>query len=95
MYLKIDDATAGQSELVAAVTDKRIRVMGFNLTGASACTAKFQSANTDLTGPMALGTCAVVAPVDNGEGWLETASGEALNLLPTSMYRCPVTLSIA
>jgi hypothetical protein len=79
MYLKIDGATLGQSELVAAVAGKAYRVLGYVLSGASACTAKFQSASTDLTGPMALGTSPVVAP-ETSEGWFETAAGEALNL---------------
>ncbi len=82
MYLKIDDATSGQSELVAAVSGKSIRVLGYVLTGASACSAKFQSASTDLTGPLFLGA-PVVVPNDNS-GWIETVAGEALNLFTSA-----------
>lgn len=81
MYVKISTTAAGQSELVAAVADKRIRVMGFMLNAASAATAKFQSASTDLTGAMSFAANGTITgQLQEGDGHFETVAGEALNL---------------
>lgn len=81
MYAKISTTAAGQSELVAAVSGSRIRVMGFMLNAASAATAKFQSANTDKTGAMSFAAnSTIAAPLWDGDGHFETEQSEALNL---------------
>ena len=85
-HLKIDTANAGQTEIIAAPgVGKHLRVMGYVLTGATAVvTAKWQSASTDKTGPMSFAAGPVVAPIDNGDGWMATADNEALNLFLNS-----------
>ena len=71
-------ATADQA-LVAATTNKRIKVMGFVLTAAAAGTLFFESATTTPLSP-AFNVAAngnLPAP-HNPDGWFETAVGEAL-----------------
>lgn len=72
-------ASSGSNALLAAQPGKSLRVLGFALTSASAVTAKFQSAATDLTGPMSLPV--VVTPGNKDPFPLfQTVYGEALNL---------------
>ncbi len=81
-YFKIDAATATIAA-VAAVAGKKIRVIQWRLSnnGAAACTIKWQSASTDLTGPMSLANdVAGISGEYNPDGHFETAAGEALNL---------------
>lgn len=82
-FAKISAAGSGNNTLVAAVTSKKIRVLAYNLIGAGAVNAKFQSdaSGTDLTGLKTIaaaggGLCAPFSPV----GWFETATGVLLNL---------------
>ncbi|MGE4163874.1 MAG: hypothetical protein AB7G23_19270 [Vicinamibacterales bacterium] len=81
-FAAIAAAASGNNTLVAAVTGKRIRVLGFVLVGAGAVTAKFQSGagGTDLTGAMTMAAASVVAVPPNEPGCFETAVGALLNL---------------
>jgi hypothetical protein len=80
-YAKIAAASNGSNELVAAVTSKKIRLISYNFIGSGAVNAKFQSASTDKSGLKYIAAAGggICAPFNPG-GWLETASGEALNL---------------
>lgn len=82
-FVAIAASSSGNNTLLAAVTSKKIRVLAYNLMGAGAVNAKFQSGagGTDLTGLKYIaaaggGICAPFNPV----GWMETASGVLLNL---------------
>ena len=82
-YAVIDDALSPDNTLVAAVSGKKIRVLGFFLVAAGAVTARFESdtGGTALTGQMTLG--AGDPFVSTGFcplGWFETLAGELLNL---------------
>lgn len=81
----ITAAAAGDNAIVAAVTGKKIRVRGYELTNgvATANSAKWRSGTTDVTGLLfsaaALGWIAgLYAPA--GDFLFETAVGVALNL---------------
>ena len=79
----IDHATSGDNSIVAAVTGKRIKVLGLVMVAAGAVTARFESAagGTALTGQMSLITgTPIVLPLDLEVGHFETAAGAALNL---------------
>jgi len=81
-YVAIDaDATV---TLAAAVTGKKIRVLGYATSAESAgCTCQLRSVTTEtaLTGAYVLGNNGVlVAPV-HGIGYAETPAGEALELV--------------
>lgn len=78
--------TSGQTQIVAAVPGRRIRVVSYVLSFSGTVNAKFQSNSTDLTGSL-YGVAAGVIPMATGEsviggiqGQFETAPGEALNL---------------
>lgn len=82
-FAVIAASSSGNNTLISAVTDKKIRVLAYNLIGNGAVNAKFQSgaSGTDLTGLKYIaaaggGICAPFNPV----GWFETASNALLNL---------------
>lgn len=81
-FAKIDVASSGDNTLVAAVTDKKIRVLQVMLMAAGTVTVRFESgaSGTALSGQMELtaqtGFVLPYSPV----GWFETASNTLLNL---------------
>lgn len=80
-------ASSGDNTLVAAVTGKKIRVLGVVLAAASAVTVQFESGTggTFLTGAIPLvanGDLKFVLPVTlPGYHWFETAAGVLLNVI--------------
>lgn len=82
-FAAIAASSSGNNTLVAAVTSKKIRVLAYNLMGAGAVNAKFQSgaSGTDLTGLKYIAAAGggICAPF-NPAGWFETASNTLLNL---------------
>lgn len=80
-FATIVASSSGNTAVVAAVTSKKIRVLGFCFTVNGAVNVKWQSATTDKTGlfygdAAGKGKVLPFSPV----GWFETASGEALNI---------------
>lgn len=73
-------ATSGANEIVAAVSSKKIRVLAVRLSAAGTVNTKWQSASTDKTGLNYFVANSYATLGYNPLGWLETASGEALNL---------------
>lgn len=79
-YAKIDLAASG--DLVALTAGKRIRVLSLTLVAAGAVTAKLQSgASSDLTGAMSLITGVPLVWPESPRGYVQTVSGEKLNLV--------------
>jgi hypothetical protein len=77
--------TSGDNTLVAAVTGKKIKVLGLVLVAAEAVNARLESGagGTALTGVMTLaagGDQVVLPVVPPGYHWVETAAGALLNL---------------
>lgn len=79
-------SASGNTEIVAAVAGKRIRVVAGVLSFGGTVNAKWRSASTDLTG-LYYGILGAQVPYDyapegmSGQlGHFETATGEALNL---------------
>lgn len=70
------------NEIVAAVTGKKIRLLGYILSAAGAVNAKWRSADaTDLTGLHYFAAAGANISVPFAEcGWGETAVSAALNL---------------
>lgn len=82
-YAAISASASGDNTIVTAVAGKKIRVLAYNLIGAGAVSARFQSGASGayLTGAKAIagaggGICAPFNPV----GWFETAAAALLNL---------------
>ena len=73
-------AASGATALVAAEAGRRIRVLGIVAITTLANSIKLQSATTDISGlfPLAANGGLVLPYCDHG--WVETASGEALNI---------------
>lgn len=81
-YAVIDHATSGDNTLVAAVADKKIRVLSLFLVAAGTVNARFESGagGTALTGQMTLAINNAIILPHNPHGWMETAAGALLNL---------------
>lgn len=89
IYAKVDVSTSGDSTIVAAVPERKIRVITYVLASDTNTKIKFKSESTDLTGPMSLGA---YSNIFNGNtdlmpggliGVMETQPGEALILNST------------
>jgi hypothetical protein len=81
-YAKIDAATSGDNTVVAAVADKKIRVLSLFYLASANVNVRWESGagGTALTGALEhTGQTGVVLPF-NEDGWFETAAGELLNL---------------
>ena len=82
----VSAASSGDNTLVAAVTGKKIKVLGLVLVGAGAVDVRLESGagGTALTGVMSLtanGDLKIVFPMSEpGYHWVETAAGALLNL---------------
>lgn len=81
-YASIDAAASGDNTLVAAVSDKRIRVLSLFLVASGAVTVAFESgaSGTALTGDMNVGANGNVTLPFNPEGWFQTVAGVLLNM---------------
>ena len=81
-YASIDAASSGNNTLVAAVSDKRIRVLSLFVVASGAVTVRFESSasGTALTGQMQVGSKGNINMSFNPEGWFQTVAGELLNM---------------
>ena len=81
----VSKATAASHEIVAAKSGYKIRLHGYLLVAAGAVNVTWQSASTALTGAMTMATGVPNSspPANSFDSLhpLETAYGEALNLL--------------
>ena len=75
-------AGAGNNTLVAAVTGKQIRVIGFSFVCAGAVTVRFEdgAGGTALTGQMEFAANGGIAPPEAQSGHFQTSSATLLNL---------------
>jgi hypothetical protein len=82
-FAAISASTSGDNTIVAAVTGKKIRVLAYNLMGAGAVNARFQTAAAGayLTGLKYIAAAGGgISAAFNPVGWFETAAGDLLNL---------------
>ena len=83
IHLAVDENTSGDQTLIAAVANKKIRILNICLITADDLSIKFKSGSTDLTGVMKLATAGNGFVADqsvNGSSVFETAEGEAFVL---------------
>ena len=81
-YAKIDAATSGDNTIVAAVGNKKIRVLSLFYMASGTVNARWESgaSGTALTGQVEhTAQTGVVLPFSE-DGWFETAAGALLNL---------------
>ena len=76
------DASSGDNTIVAAVTDRKIRVHSVFLVTAGAVTVAFESGagGTALTGDMSFAANGGMVLNHNPTGWFETAASALLNV---------------
>jgi len=84
-YAVISQVVAAKGEQIAAVSGKKIRVIGgiLNMTGAAG-TMEFFSATTAITGVMQLLKDTALPLPESACGYFETAAGENLALTVTT-----------
>lgn len=77
----ISTGAGGNTQLVAAVASRRIRVVQVGLMAAGSVSVKF-SDGSDLTGayPLAANTGFVLGPVPDDRWWFQTGVGNALSI---------------
>lgn len=79
-FATISTSSSGATEIVAAVTDKKIRVIAAALMANGTVNVKWQSAATDKTGLAYLVVNTGYVLPFNPVGWFQTAVSEALNI---------------
>lgn len=81
-YAAITGATSGNNTLVAAVADKKIRVMSLAVQATVAVGFRLEdgAAGTALTGVMEIPTSAPLVLPHNPSGWCETTAATLLNM---------------
>jgi hypothetical protein len=83
LFASVRASASGQTTVVSAVANKKIKMLSYVLVTDDVVTANWQSNSTDLTGAMSFSANGGIAsPVGTpGGGWLfETAVNEDLNL---------------
>ena len=81
-FAVIDHAVSGDNTIIAAVTNKKIRVIALFLVAAAAVTVRFESGagGTALTGQMQLAANGGMVLPLNEAGWFQTAASALLNM---------------
>lgn len=81
-YAAIDAASSGDNTALAAVLNRKLRVLAVALVAAGAVNVRFESGagGTALTGQMNLAANGGFVLPFNPAGWFETAAGSLLNL---------------
>jgi len=78
-YAPINATNSGNTQVVGAVSGKRIRVIAYAVIANATVSIKFQSGTTDITGSMRVVEGGGIAHAYDG-GLFETAVGQALNI---------------
>jgi len=79
LYAPINATNSGNTQVVGAVSGKRIRVIAFAVVASATVNIKFQSGTSDITGSMRIVEGGGIAHAYDG-GLFQTAVGQALNI---------------
>jgi len=79
LYAPINATTSGDTQIVPAVSGKRIRVIAYAVIANATVSIKFRSGTTDITGSMRIVEGGGIAHAYDG-GLFQTAVGQALNI---------------
>ena len=79
LYAPINATNSGNTQVVGAVSGKRIRVIAFAVVANATVNIKFQSGTSDITGSMRVVEGGGIAHAYDG-GLFQTAVGQALNI---------------
>jgi hypothetical protein len=78
-YATISATTSGDTQIVGAVSDKRIRVIAYAVVASASVSIKFRSGTTDITGSMRVVEGGGIAHAYDG-GLFQTAVNQPLNI---------------
>ena len=78
-YAPINATTSGDTQIVAGVSGKRIRVIAYAVIANATVSIKFRSGTTDITGSMRIVEGGGIAHAYDG-GLFQTAVGQPLNI---------------
>ena len=79
LYAPINATTSGDTQIVPAVSGKRIRVIAYAVIANATVSIKFRSGTSDITGSMRVVEGGGIAHAYDG-GLFQTAVGQALNI---------------
>ena len=79
LYAPINATTSGDTQIVPAVSGKRIRVIAFAVIASATVNIRFRSGSTDITGAMRLVEGGGIAHAYDG-GLFQTAVNQPLNI---------------
>lgn len=79
-FATVAASASGDNIIVAAVTGKKIKVIGYLLSASAIVNAKWRSATTDISGLLYMDAKGGAVAPEAKKGWFTTASGVALNL---------------
>lgn len=83
-------STATTTQLVAAVANKKYRVLGMAVVTTLANSVNLESGTTDITAVFPLGANGGIVLPYNEHGWCETAAGAALQVTTSAATACGV-----
>lgn len=83
-------STATTTSLVAAVANKKYRVVGLAVVTTAANSVNLESGTTDITAVFPLGANGGIVLPYNEHGWCETAAGAALQVTTSAATACGV-----
>lgn len=78
--LGANPSSLGDNSLVAAISNAKIRVLGFAVVTTASNTVKFRSNTTDISAAFPLAANGGVVLPFNEHGWFETSVGQALQI---------------
>jgi hypothetical protein len=78
------------TSLVAAVANKKYRVVALAIVSTAANSVNLESGTTDITAVWPLGANGGIVLPYNEHGWCETAAGEALQVTTSAATACGV-----
>lgn len=79
-FAVIEASNSGSNEVVAGVSDHKIRVLAYTLICAAAVTVTWKSAANSISGVMSYAANGGAAPSPLPLGLIETTTGAALNI---------------
>ena len=79
LFATINATTSGDTQVVAAVSNRRIVVVAFGVVASATVNIRFRSGSTDITGSMRVVEGGGIAHAYDG-GLFQTAVGQALNI---------------
>jgi hypothetical protein len=92
-YAYLDATGSGNTEIVAAVTGYKIRLLSAVVVALTAVTVHFESATTQISADNAVGATGGWTMPESENGWCETVAGQALNVNLSAAVATGVTIT--